>query len=45
MMRLAPNETYANRMYADGNAYRMHGIILGFESSVKMSKDGKNMVI
>lgn len=45
MMRLAPNETYASGMYDDGNAYRMHGIILGFEPSVKMSKDGKNMVI
>ena len=45
MLVTGPNENYASGMYDDGNAYRLHGVLLGFEPSVKTTKDGKTMVI
>ena len=45
MLVTGPNENYAAGMYDDGNAYRLHGVLLGFEPSVKTTKDGKTMVI
>ncbi|MEQ4550799.1 serine hydrolase domain-containing protein [Weissella sp. GP1] len=45
MLVTGPNENYAAGLYDDGNAYRLHGVLLGFEPSVKTTKDGKTMVI
>jgi CubicO group peptidase (beta-lactamase class C family) len=45
MLVTDPNENYAAGLYDDGNAYRLHGVLLGFEPSVKTTKDGKTMVI
>jgi CubicO group peptidase (beta-lactamase class C family) len=46
MLTTGADETYAAGMYLDqGDAYWMHGILMGYEPSIMASRDGQSMVI